>query len=204
MLTVLAFSALPPSSTVAAEYSVTGVPANSSVPIAPTAPVTSRFKVELTAGLTLSCGHLNILFGVIINFSKRGKAQVLNFSSCEDLTEPTKCALNTIETKPISITLEDTVGGKTIEVFKPESGTEFTKILLKNKTGQSCENEANLSVRGLFVTEPENNSSVTTRHPFSVAITAASKLLIVAENAASFEGAGELLLQSGGTFSLLV
>jgi hypothetical protein len=202
LLPALAISALAVSSATAAEFGTSSQPPNSSVPIAETVPVTQAFKLAASGIATIACSKVAAIGASVTNDTNKAKATALRFSSCTDETEPINCALNTVETKPLNITLEDTISGKTVENFKPETGTEITKIVLKNKTGQTCESTANLTVRGLFVTQPENNFSQTTRHPISVVIAEASKLIVYSEKSASFEGTGELLLKNGASFAL--
>jgi hypothetical protein len=202
LLPILAVCAVAASNATAAKYTATGVPANSVVPIAEEVPTTG-FTLSATGAATITCTKVKALGASATNDTNKAKAAALRFTSCKDETEPKTCSVNTIETKPISITLEDTVGGKTVEVFRPETGTEFVKIILKNNGPESCENVVNLTVRGLVVTSPENNTKLSTRQPLTANVTEASKLLIYANLSASFVGAGELLLASGGAFCLL-
>jgi hypothetical protein len=200
---VLVVCAVAASSATAATFTASGVPVGSTVTIAPNLPITQAFVLAATGIAKISCSKATAEGATATNGSSKAKITDLKFTACVDESEPTKCIVSTIETKPIKVTLEDTVGGKTVENFQPESGTEFTKIILKNKGAETCESTANLTVRGLVVTNPENNTTLSTRHPLSANIAEASNLLIYAAKSASFVGAGELLLVSGGLFCLL-
>jgi hypothetical protein len=203
LLPVLAITALAASSATGAEFSTSSVPANSSGPTAEVIPVTKNFVFDASGVATVSCPTVRAIGGVVVNDTNKASIKSIHFSNCTDETEPTKCAISTVETKPVTITLEDTVEGKTVENIKPETGTEITKVIVKNKGSENCEAAISTTIRGLVVSEPENNSTATTHHPYSVSISASSQLLIYAEKPFSWSGAAELSLKSGATFSLL-
>jgi hypothetical protein len=121
-LPILVLGAVGTTSAPAAEYSTSSAPANSSVPVAEVVPVTKSFKMTATGISVIVCSKVQLVGASAVNDTNKATMTSVRFSSCENETEPTKCAINTIETKPIAVTLEDTVGGKTVEKsnHKPE------------------------------------------------------------------------------------
>jgi hypothetical protein len=138
---------------------------------------------------TIECSKVQIHHGVVVSGSEDIKIGSLRFDSCTDTTEPTKCAISTIETTEISDKLEsegEAKSGDTEEKFTPASGTEFASIKPKNKGTETCESIGKLALDGDLVSKIEDNEGSEDTHKLNFNMTKGSDPLIYGGGFAAF------------------
>jgi hypothetical protein len=201
ILAALAITAIATTTASAASFSVEP---GASALLLETVVVTENSVLTAEGQQTIECSKISVRNGHFENGSSTATIAGIKFWGCKDNSSSTKCEVNTIETKPLTVTL---VAGSqahfTKEEFKPTTGTEFTSFKLKNKESESCGNVANLKVTGKATSLEENNANQQTTHTLGFNITTAANELSYAEKAASLKGKGILTLTSGRKWSLL-
>jgi len=208
---ILAISAIAATTATAASFSAEGAALNTPVTIEPEVHILAGHNPILKAGtaVEVECTSITIRGGLAFAGTNKAKVQALAFNGCKAITEPTKCAVQTlIETKPLEVLLEN--GKKThftVEKFSPATGagTEFTSFKVGNIGTQTCEKTptAKPKVVGTAKTEEENNTTQTTRHKISVDVLESANELFYAEKSAEITGLGEILVTGTKPFSLL-
>src|ERR1035438_2938765 len=201
ILAALAITAIATTTASAASFSVTGA---ASALLLETVIVTNNSVLTAEGQPEIECTKISVKGGHFENGSSTATIAGIKFWGCKDNSNPTKCEINTIETKPITVTLvAGTQAHFTKEEFKPTTGTEFTNFKLKNKGEASCGIIASLVVNGKATSNEENNSNQQTTHTLGFNITTKTGELFYAEKPASLKGNGVLTLTSGLKWSLL-
>src|ERR1035438_10126371 len=196
----LAVTAIATTTASAASFSVTGAP---SALLLETVIVTEAAVLTADGQPEIECTKISVRNGHFENGSNTATIAGIKFWGCKDNSSPAKCEINTIETKPITVTLvAGTQAHFTKEVFNPTTGTEFTSFKLKNKGLESCSPTGNLKMTGKATSLEENNSNQQTTHTLGFNITTKTGELFWAERAASLKLRGILTLKSGLKWSL--
>ena len=197
----LAVTAIATTTASAASFSVTGA---ASALLLETVIVTTNSVLEASGQPTIECTRISVRGGHFENGSNKATIAGIKFWGCKDNSSSAKCEINTIETKPITVTLvAGTTKPNSKEEFTPTTGTEFTSFKLKNKEPESCGTTGNLKVTGKATSSEENNSNQQTTHTLGFNIPTSANELFYAEKSASLKGKGILTLISGLSWSLL-
>jgi hypothetical protein len=201
ILAALAVTAIATTTASAASFSVAGA---ASALLLETVIVTENAVLTSEGQPEIECTKITVRNGHFENGSSTATIAGIKFWGCKDNSSPTKCEINTIETKPLTATL---VAGATKpnskDEIKPTTGTEFTSFKLKNKEPESCGTTGNMKMTGKATSLEENNSNQQTTHRLGFNIRTSASELFLGEHSASLKLRGILTLTSGLPWSLL-
>jgi hypothetical protein len=106
----------------------------------------------------IGCDRIKVVGETIKDDSTTATIGALDFENCEDLSNPAKCSVSSIDTNELEVRLEPS--GKlekdTVEKFKPKSGSEVAHFKLK---GSECNETKELKIDGAFTSEEEDHEA---------------------------------------------
>ena len=189
-LAVMAFTAVSAAQASALSFKWTG-----GTPLAASATETEAFVLSATGQPEIKCTGISTEAS-IAKESSSDEVKAIDFTSCEDKSSPTTCAVaEPIVVKPTTLALSGTASAA-IATFTPVNASkEFTVIELKNKGEASCALKGTkLKVTGKATSTAANDSALAKTHPLSFNVLSSSEELKYAEKPASFKGSANIAI----------
>jgi hypothetical protein len=139
------------------------------------AKVSENLLLEAEKEPTIECSKMQLVGGIIADYSSEALFKSIHFSGCVDKSEAA-CEVPTIETPEMKDTLlEDGSKGETDEKFEPKNGREIAHFTLKNKETGTCGETKELKIEGDFISKQEDHETAENEHILGISVTSASK-----------------------------